>query len=205
MFGKMVNAGLVVVDNIDDHGVVGGLQQSYEDAKTNGGQILDDARKYLSHQANFCPGVNDIKDVVEFATGQDYIGGDSVGNTGRMFAGVGILFGSRGAYQKLFDIMPSGLQKAAIKYAQPVLEKALDPAFRFIDNTLAPVTKKLAGLLPAARNAEEGVKGASPGPIKLMNKSDQFLINASKRIDIDPRGMLDVVGHGNPSHLSSWR
>lgn len=42
---------------------------------------------------------------------------------------------------------------------------------------------------------------AKAGSIELMNSNDQFLINASKRKDIDPNGVLDIVAHGDPNHI----
>ena len=39
------------------------------------------------------------------------------------------------------------------------------------------------------------------GSVELMNKNDQFLINASKRKDVDPNGVLDIIAHGDPNHI----
>ena len=36
----------------------------------------------------------------------------------------------------------------------------------------------------------------APSSITFMNKNDQFVINASKRQDINPNRLLDVVAHG---------
>ena len=39
------------------------------------------------------------------------------------------------------------------------------------------------------------------GSIELMDSNDQFIINASKRKDVDPNGMLDIIAHGDPNHI----
>ena len=39
------------------------------------------------------------------------------------------------------------------------------------------------------------------GSVELMNSNDQFLINARKRKDVDPNGVLDIVAHGDPYHI----
>jgi hypothetical protein len=42
---------------------------------------------------------------------------------------------------------------------------------------------------------------AVPGAINLMKSDDPFFVNASKRMDVDPNGFLDVIAHGNETHI----
>lgn len=41
----------------------------------------------------------------------------------------------------------------------------------------------------------------SPGPVNFMSSSDKFFTNASKRSDIDPNGMFDVIAHGSSTNI----
>ena len=56
---------------------------------------------------------------------------------------------------------------------------------------------------------------AAAGDISYMRKNEQFNKNISKRIDVDPNGVFDVIAHGDPNkieiningkvHKVSWR
>ncbi|MGL5632255.1 MAG: hemagglutinin repeat-containing protein, partial [Azovibrio sp.] len=57
---------------------------------------------------------------------------------------------------------------------------------------------------PNTGGGVSGVKGgvtavdeAVAGPVNFMGSSDQFFINASKRLDVDANGFFDVVAHGS--------
>lgn len=41
----------------------------------------------------------------------------------------------------------------------------------------------------------------APGPVNLMAKTDQFYLNASRRVDIDPNGAFDVIAHGSTHQI----
>jgi RHS repeat-associated protein len=45
------------------------------------------------------------------------------------------------------------------------------------------------------------IETPAPGPVNLMDATDAFLINASKRAHIDPGGTLDVIAHGTPTSI----
>ena len=46
-----------------------------------------------------------------------------------------------------------------------------------------------------------GGSDAVPGPVSFMGGDDQFLKNASKRLDIDPNGKFDVIAHGSTHRI----
>ncbi|WP_426338563.1 hemagglutinin repeat-containing protein [Pseudoduganella sp. S-14] len=46
-----------------------------------------------------------------------------------------------------------------------------------------------------------GGNDAVPGPVSFMGGEDQFLKNASKRLDIDPNGKFDVIAHGSTHQI----
>ncbi|MDQ0473542.1 RHS repeat-associated core domain-containing protein [Labrys wisconsinensis] len=73
-------------------------------------------------------------------------------------------------------------------------------------NTAASVgIPEFEGIASAAsmfRLASGGARlAAESGPINLMGRSDGFLVNASRRANIDPAGMLDVVAHGGANAI----
>ena len=42
---------------------------------------------------------------------------------------------------------------------------------------------------------------AAAGDISYMRKNEQFNKNISKRIDVDPNGVFDVIAHGDPKNI----
>ena len=42
---------------------------------------------------------------------------------------------------------------------------------------------------------------AAAGDISYMKKNEQFNKNISKRIDVDPNGVFDVIAHGDPENI----
>ena len=74
------------------------------------------------------------------------------------------------------------------------------------------ISEKLGGSYELGANIGNIVGGAvggfaynkitpKAGSIELMDSNDQFIINASKRKDVDPNGMLDIIAHGDPNHI----
>ena len=74
-----------------------------------------------------------------------------------------------------------------------------------LPGAMVSLTEKVrAGILDSLTT---GVKrsaafdGAAAGPVNLMGDKDLFFKNASKRLDIDPNGMFDVVAHGSSQSI----
>lgn len=60
---------------------------------------------------------------------------------------------------------------------------------------------RVAGPLGEAAIADNFVGAAESGSINLMDSTDGFLVNASRRADVDPGGMLDVIAHGDSNSI----
>jgi RHS repeat-associated protein len=61
----------------------------------------------------------------------------------------------------------------------------------------APVLTPTGGVARAGA----AIETPAPGPVTLMDPPGNFVANASKRGDIDPGGVLDVLGHGTPTSI----
>lgn len=66
-----------------------------------------------------------------------------------------------------------------------------------------PPAAQGAGGKPVGNNGANsaGAGEAVPGPVNLMGNSDQFFKNASKRPDVYPNGMVDVIAHGSSQNI----
>jgi hypothetical protein len=93
---------------------------------------------------------------------------------------------------------PSQIRRAIRERAEGAKAQVLARAGR-APNTVLP-SEPIAEAGNAVSNG--GVTAdTAPGAINLMKGDDPFFVNASKRADVDPDGFLDVIAHGNETHI----
>jgi hypothetical protein len=99
------------------------------------------------------------------------------------------------------EIQAQVQQSLSTPEAQIAIGKSFLTVFSIADSF--SMLDAVAGL--SIVSAETGIKvtaaEAAPGSINLMGKSDDFLINASARTDVDAGGYLDVVAHGDANSI----
>ena len=90
----------------------------------------------------------------------------------------------------------------AVQSEKPV-ETAVTPAQLKKGAAPKASTGKTQATRPVGGNQlnAASASNAEPGAINLMKNDDPFFVNASKRKDVDPDGFLDIIAHGNETHI----
>lgn len=121
-------------------------------------------------------------------------GGDTISTAVQIFAGgVGLL---RSGAKWLKRLGNGGKATAGTKEI-PVTAGVGKSAIGLVDESGAVGN----GVKVLPRSSSTVPMNLAPGPVNFMKTNDQFFLNASRRVDIDPDGMFDVIAHGNQTHI----
>ena len=89
--------------------------------------------------------------------------------------------------------------RGAILSEQSLLRTELSAELKTALRADLPLSPPIDGL--ALRIDSAAAHGVAPGPVNFMGRTDSFYLNASRRSDIDPNGVFDVIAHGSTQQI----